>query len=980
MRRYTLVAALAVVAVVAPMAAAFAADPPPRGAVDGASTGTTALPRLTVRTGEHEGFNRLVFDWPQSVDYKVDRQGERVTLSFTGRAAVDVADIRRRLPALITVVDGGEDGRATRVALVVPATAKLRHFRHGNGVVLDVMPGDAPAPAAMTSIPPPAAPTPNPQPPPPAAPLPVRPAPPAKSAEPASIQPTAAAAAKPVVSANGDEARPTKPTLAFTWQQPAGAAVFRRAGWLWIIFDRTQTIDLASLRKAGEPLIRHLEQIPHPNATVLRLLVPPDHNPLLRRDGLMWLIDFAPQPLRPETPLEVRVEAAEGRLFIPVAEGGGTVKIVDPEVGDTMMVVPVLPLGHGVYPDYEYPTLELPATAQGIVVLPRAGGVSVESARTGIAISRPQGGLHLSAVNQEQAAAVQLGSRPASSPILDIEHWSRGGVERPGRAEIIESIVDGSVERNEARLELARHYAGNGYGAEALGVLRAMVSADFPVGETTSWRAVHGVASFLMHRYPEAAEDFGHESLRGIPEAAAWRAAALAASGDAAAQVGDINGGLGLITSYPERLKTEFGWAALDANLAAGNHQMARIVLDILAAAPPMATGRAKLAYYQGRYHELVGESDEAAAKWAEAESGNDRLYRALASRARVELLLKQRKITRKEAVDALDRLRFAWRDADYEFPLLKRLGELEIDDGDYSGGLRTLKQLLSVYGQHPDIRSVAQTMSDTFAKLYLDGAADTLPPVTAIALYDEFRELTPTGSRGDEMIRRLADRLVAVDLLDRAADLLKHQVEFRLSGLEKARVGAQLAVVRLLDRKPEQAQVALKSSEAPDLPADLQRQRRYLQARAFDDAGRADAGLALLAGDDTATARLLRAEIHWRAQDWPAAAGDFEALVGPTPAEAKLDDLTARFVLHWAAALTLAQDEPGLVKLRKRFGSAMVPTSYGDAFGLLTSGPKTEAIDHKSLAARIQDAEKFQSFMTSYRDRLRAEGLSTIN
>ena len=39
-------------------------------------------------------------------------------------------------------------------------------------------------------------------------------------------------------------------------------------------------------------------------------------------------------------------------------------------------------------------------------------------------------------------------------------------------------------------------------------------------------------------------------------------------------------------------------------------------------------------------------------------------------------------------------------------------------------------------------------------------------------AMFYEFRELTPIGRRGDEMIRRLADRLVAVDLLDQAGEL----------------------------------------------------------------------------------------------------------------------------------------------------------------------------------------------------------------
>ncbi len=43
------------------------------------------------------------------------------------------------------------------------------------------------------------------------------------------------------------------------------------------------------------------------------------------------------------------------------------------------------------------------------------------------------------------------------------------------------------------------------------------------------------------------------------------------------------------------------------------------------------------------------------------------------------------------------------------------------------------------------------------------------MPAIDALSLFYDFRDLTPVGRRGDEMIRKLADRLVSVDLLDQA-------------------------------------------------------------------------------------------------------------------------------------------------------------------------------------------------------------------
>src|SRR3546814_9136882 len=83
-------------------------------------------------------------------------------------------------------------------------------------------------------------------------------------------------------------------------------------------------------------------------------------------------------------------------------------------------------------------------------------------------------------------------------------------------------------------------------------------------------------------------------------------------------------------------------------------------------------------------------------------------------------------------------------------------------------------------------------------------------------------------------MIQKLVDRLVNVDLLNRAADLLEHQVRFRLKGKEKARAGLKLAVIRLLDQNADGAAAALHGSRTTDLPPELEDDRRRVEAKAM--------------------------------------------------------------------------------------------------------------------------------------------------
>src|SRR4029077_9511421 len=97
-------------------------------------------------------------------------------------------------------------------------------------------------------------------------------------------------------------------------------------------------------------------------------------------------------------------------------------------------------------------------------------------------------------------------------------------------------------------------------------------------------------------------------------------------------------------------------------------------------------------------------------------------------------------------------------------------------------------------------------------AQLYLTPRGEDIKPIDALGMFYEYRELTPIGRRGDEMIRRLAERLTAVDLLDEPAELLQYQVDKRLEGAARAQVAARLAMVYLTNRKPDRAIAALRS------------------------------------------------------------------------------------------------------------------------------------------------------------------------
>jgi tetratricopeptide (TPR) repeat protein len=344
--------------------------------------------------------------------------------------------------------------------------------------------------------------------------------------------------------------------------------------------------------------------------------------------------------------------------------------------------------------------------------------------------------------------------------------------------------------------------------------------------------------------------------------------------------------------------------------------------------------------------------------------------------------LLGLKRTTPQETIEELEKLRFAWRGDEFEFDLLRKLGHLYLSIGDYRNGLRTLRQAVTYFSDNPHAPEVTQEMAAAFADLYLNDRADSLPPVTAIALYDEFKELTPSGEKGDEMIRKLADRLASVDLLDRAAVLLSRQVAFRLKGTEKARVGTQLALVHLLNREPKKALAALKDSEDGKIPDDLRVQRRHLNARALIDLGRQPEALALLDKDESVEADLLRTEIYWDAKDWSNAAHVLRRLVaakGAHPGK-PVNKTQANFVLNLAVALTLSGNQRGVARIRQEYGQAMGETQLRDAFNLVTSPNTVGLVDYRTIAGKVKEATDFGTFMAAYRERLKSGELSRVN
>ena len=166
-----------------------------------------------------------------------------------------------------------------------------------------------------------------------------------------------------------------------------------------------------------------------------------------------------------------------------------------------------------------------------------------------------------------------------------------------------------------------------------------------------------------------------------------------------------------------------------------------------------------------------------------------------------------------------------------------------------------------------------------------------------------------------------------------------------------------------MLDREPDLALQALDISEVEKIDTALAERRRYLRARALNEADRGVDALKVIAQDFSDRFDLLRAEIYWRAGEWFKASRTL-ALISSQYDPASLGNPEVEILLRRAVALGLAGDREGMDFLRERYGAAMEKSPRGTAFKAVAGGVPRDVADFALLARQAAELGTFRGFL----------------
>jgi tetratricopeptide (TPR) repeat protein len=751
--------------------------------------------------------------------------------------------------------------------------------------------------------------------------------------------------------------------LVFPFSQATAGAVFRRADTLWIVFDSAAPIDVEALQSDTSRTIGAVTVAHEADHQVVRVRLERPRLTSLSTIENNWVVAIGDTVLDPPQPLTITRNAGGAMrqtATVLFERPHALHRMTDPETGGALSVITGFVPARGLLKEQDFVEFRVPATAHGVAVEPLADDLDVEIASDKIMISRPAG-LVLSSVGQ----AVRRGYRPM---VLDAQTW---GFDREAdfndRQNTLITAAASAPEnkRLPLRFQLARFYLARQMYAEAKGVLGVALAEDHPTSEDSTGLVMRAIANIMMDRVDDGLADLASPLVGNSNDAPLWRALGYAKQAKWADAADNFKKMETAITTLPVEFQRQVMLQVVRAAIETRDFAYAAQQLNEFDTLGVPADLAPRIAVLQGRLAEGLGHNEDALAAYRTAAESGDRASSARGRLHDIALRFRIGDAKRPAAIDELETLTTSWRGDETEIEALQLLAHLYTEEGRYRDAFQVMR---IAFATHPNMdltRRIQDEAAGTFDSLFLAGKGDAMPAIDALALFYDFRELTPMGRRGDEMIRHLADRLVSVDLLDQASELLQHQVDHRLQGAARAQVAARLAVIYLMNRKPDKALAVLRSTRTADAANELRSERLLIEARALSDVGRHDVAIEVLANMNGREAIRMRSDAYWAAKRWREAAEQIELLYGDRWKDfVPLTDLERADILRAAVGYAIDDDTLGLGRFREKYAPKMADGPDRRAFEVATSPLAASGAEFRDVVRQIASVDTLDGFL----------------
>lgn len=783
-----------------------------------------------------------------------------------------------------------------------------------------------------------------------------------------------------------------EPHITFPWETRVASAMWRRDNALWILFSKPAKLQqLKAIEAQAATWIEEVKQIGGVEYSLLRIKLRRDAYAIAQKSkqGNGWeiaLSDMQP-PMQSVLQPEIR-RSGEKEVFIPAPQTEGVFSVRDPEIGDLLQVVALYPQETALGSNYSFVDFSLSKTDQGLVIKPVSDALQITRKPDGVHITMPDG-LHLSPVLpkpeiKRTPAEIEAEKHAAlyKPTLLPYDKWKANSPDdfHEKETHYLQEILASpdKKERSPWREKLAGLYFSDGRINETLAVLSRLRMDDLDYFRAHKLAALEGMSHFLSYRLPESALSLTSDVLDNLEEATLLRRAVnVALDPQSPEPIPYLEMNDSYIRQYPPELRQRLAIIATNQMLDQQKTTLAIQILNSLKADgidKPIAN---YVEYLQAKAMSIDGNRAGAKAIWQKmATNLEDRQFRARALYSLTLDGLKDNTLKVPDAINQLGKVQLLWRGDDLERAAQLLLGQLQVNSGNYWDGLKSWQSVLDNFPNSPDAMEAYKRMAQTFRSLFMDNGVKDMQPVKALALYNEFKDLTPVGAEGNKVIQNLVDKLVAVDLLDQATEQLNHQIKYKTQGQEKSVLGARLALVALLNEKPTEALMALQETRVDGVPASLSLNRNRLAAEALLQLDRPAQGLTMIDGDYSPEAENIRIDAYDKQRDWANLVDAIELQFNSRPnKKAAFTNAEAQRLLQLTMGYIFLGEYDEMRYLREAYAPLMEKSIYKDEFMFLAQD--RVPVDYENFKVTTDSISSTKQFMESYRKKIAQSSLS---
>ena len=186
--------------------------------------------------------------------------------------------------------------------------------------------------------------------------------------------------------------------------------------------------------------------------------------------------------------------------------------------------------------------------------------------------------------------------------------------------------------------------------------------------------------------------------------------------------------------------------------------------------------------------------------------------------------------------------------------------------------------------------------------------------------------------------------------MLDSAAELLRHQVTYRLKDMKKVLNADILAVILILDNKPNEAILVLDETDKDNFNYNEHQYRIRLKSKALMSLGKYEEAINYLKDDDSSDAKILRREILFQEKNWAKYIDQVSSDVDKLLMQIETDSSAAQDILRLSIAYYMMNNHEQLLNLSAVIGDKNMVLKNTIDLLLTSSG----VIDYKNLDSSL--------------------------